>query len=218
MFFFLLVSIVKDFIFYLDSNLSRSSEMVLSLGSGSGANEMTSSIPCLCLEKSKQCVFSGAVNLKSLSKENKNGLYHAYFDFTSKVGVYEICEVLKLRYPHLKLRILFQHPNPSDEVVYSIVGSKCIKALMNGFVSDIHFVYDTDRKKNKNCWERTHLYQVFTSQVCSSILSNLMNTEEIIVSEKGDDSVNHPIFGLVSRMGWAFTRKGTECSFLIQKQ
>lgn len=149
MFFFLLVSIVKDFIFYLDSNLSRSSEMVLSLGSGSGANEMTSSILCLCLEKSKQCVFSGAVNLKSLSKENKNGLYHAYFDFTSKVGVYEICEVLKLRYPHLKLRILFQHPNPSDEVVYSIVGSKCIKALMNGFVSDIHFVYDTDRKKTK---------------------------------------------------------------------
>ena len=143
------MSLIKDFIFYKDNNLKSSSVMVLSLGSGSGANEMTSSIPCLCLEKDKRCIFSGAVNLKSSPNEDKNQVYHANFDFTTKVGIYEICQILKLRYPHLKIKILLQHPDPSDKAVYSIIGKKCVCALANNFVEEIHFVYTCMTKKKE---------------------------------------------------------------------
>ena len=37
------------------------------------------------------------------------------------------------------------------------------------------------------------------------------------ISENGDETVRHPIFGVVNRRGWALMKKGHEMAFVISK-
>lgn len=55
---------MNNFITFQRRIIEHSSRVVLSLGSGSGATEMISSLPCLCLDNCKRAVFAGIVNLK----------------------------------------------------------------------------------------------------------------------------------------------------------
>lgn len=80
-------------------------------------------------------------------------MYHALCNIT-KVGVYECVQLLKDRYPTLKVTVLLQHPNPSLKNTYQIPGSECIKGLIDGIMEDIHFVYDL--KDYANCCKKTN--------------------------------------------------------------
>ena len=185
--------------------------MIISLGSGSGSTEMNSKLPCLCIDNDKRAVFAGIVNLKGNWLKKKSGVYHAYYDIKNGKGIYQIVSRLKIEFPSLKIRILFQHPNPSLSQTYSNPGFFCVQALKNKIIQDIHFVYDM--KKGSNCCSKEKLLDMFLYDVNNK--EDLVIGDELLISEIVDTNVNHPIFGHATRMGWAEMRHACEYTFKL---
>jgi len=193
--------------------------MILSLGSGSGVNEICCDIPCLCIDKERQCIFSACVNMKGVWKSKKNQVYHAVYDFSVGTGLYDICSILTKQFPNLSISILYQHPSPSKEklsrLAYSKSGFLSIHALVDNLVSDIHFVYDV--KEGKTCWNKHDIISTFSKMIDLFTRKKLLFSEELLISKIGESEVDHPKYGCTARMGWAYTRKGDEKTFYIEK-
>lgn len=58
------VDIVKSFLTFNKDAITKSTQVVVSLGSGTGATEMSGNFPVLCLDKMRRAVYAGIVNLK----------------------------------------------------------------------------------------------------------------------------------------------------------
>ena len=84
------------------------------------------------------------------------------------------------------------------EKTYKTIAPYCMTALKERMVKEIHFVYDV--RHNTTCWCKKSLLKCFVS---SRHKMNYTISEEYIISEQGNDQVNHPLFGLTSRLGWA---------------
>ncbi len=50
----------------------------------------------------------------------------------------------------------------------------------------------------------------------SIIDKGLFISEEAVVSKRKSETVTHPVFGLVPRVGWAYMKKGDEIAFYIE--
>ena len=61
--------------------------IVVSLGSGVGATEMSSSTTCLCIDKDRRSVFAGIVNMMGNKCCKNKNMYHFYFDYTKGLDV-----------------------------------------------------------------------------------------------------------------------------------
>ena len=59
--------------------------IVISLGSGVGAMEMSSSTVCLCIDKDRRSVFAGIVNMIGNQCGKNKRMYHSYFDYTNRL-------------------------------------------------------------------------------------------------------------------------------------
>ena len=56
--------------------------IVISLGSGVGAMEMSLSTVCLCIDKDRRSVFAGIVNMMGNQCGKNKRIYHSYFNYT----------------------------------------------------------------------------------------------------------------------------------------
>ena len=57
-------------------------KIIVSLGSGVGATEMSSSTTCLCIDKDRRSVFAGVVNIMGNNCGKNKRMFHSYFDYT----------------------------------------------------------------------------------------------------------------------------------------
>jgi hypothetical protein len=81
---------------------------------------------------------------------------------------------------------------------------QCLAALNHGDVSQVHFVHDYNDKLGKTCWSKDDIVCIIESLYLDpSSTSNLYSLEEVTIGDKYFATVEHPLFGTVSRAGWA---------------
>ena len=205
------MQIACDFLQFNENGLRYADQVVISLGSGSGATEMSADFPVLCLDIDRKAVYSGIVNLKGNCVGKKNKTFHSYFDFRKSKDLFDIIKVLKKVLPNTTFKILFQHPNPKIKKAYSGTGVTCVECLRLGLVKEIHFVYDF--RANSTCWTKQSIINHFVGE---NNERNLKIGEEYNISEEGNEYVIHPVFGNTVRMGWAVMKRGSEHAFAIE--
>ena len=141
--------------------LERASNIIISLGSGSGATEMTGDLPCLCLDNDRRAIYSAIINLKGNLIGKKQFTYHSVFDIRNSDDLFIILNTIKTKLPNHTLKILFQHPSPSTSLddTYNKCGIVCMKALNEKIILEVHFVYDT--REGANCLNRKDIIDKF---------------------------------------------------------
>jgi hypothetical protein len=88
--------------------------------------------------------------------------------------------------------------------------------MKHGLVKDIHFVYDYDPKPGKNCWTKEQILSLIKAGYEDSLISSLMYSEEKAITDRNSATVDHPLFGIVPRAGWAqFKIQSFENTFSI---
>ena len=121
---------------------------------------------------------------------------------------------IKKTLPGKVIQVLLQHPNPSidegNRSKLTLLFDSLRPSLLNGALYNVTFVYDFS--PNRNTWTKGTLQSLFMHN-CNT--SNFNVTGERRVSCKGDNIVNHPIFGTTQRYGWAAMRQSDEFSFSI---
>lgn len=187
--------------------------MIISLCCGVPITESQSKVLCLCLDKNKKSLSAGV-----LSKKNSPGPRgHSrtiLAEFNYRQGTKKLLETLS-KVTKKNLKVLLQHPSPSPAGIkdLSAACSDIMECLSTGIVSSICFVYDFDPKPEKNCWTKEALLslcEIDQLDVSSCFVSDLK-----CISRKGDTQVNHPLFGMTERFGWARMKNSDEMTFSI---
>ena len=134
------------------------------------------------------------------------------------MAIYTLFTSLKKEYPSIDIHILFQHPSPGlgERNAYSIVGEHCINALILKHIVCISFVFDLNPNKESKCWTYKSLCNCFLSKINKSkVRERLIISNDIIISQVHEEMMEHPIFNVVRRKGWASLRVGNEHCFCI---
>jgi hypothetical protein len=195
------------------SALSGFKRIVVSVCAGIAETELHSEEMCICLDVDKRSFYSSHFALKFLlSKKGNNIIYHKH---DMSVGLYSLLQVIQ-QSTKLPLVILFQHPCPTNNLhKLSIASSDCFKALSESMVESVHYVYDWHSNPVKKCWNYDSLHTVITAQCSPPILESIEFTSQRSISEMTADQVQHPVCGVVPRVGWAALKNGIEMSFSV---
>ena len=195
------------------SALSRFNRIVVSVSAGVAETELHSEEMCICLDLDKRSFYSSHFALKYLlSKKCNNVIFHRH---DMSVGLYTLLHLI-WQNTELPLVILFQHPCPTKNLhKLSIASSDCFRALSETLVESVHYVYDVHSNPVKKCWDYDSLFCIITDQCLIPVLASIEFTPQKTISEMGDDQVQHPVCGLVPRVGWAAWKNGIEVSFSV---
>ena len=198
------------------SALSRFNRIVVSVCAGMAETELHSEEMCICLDVDKRSFYSSLFALKFLlSKTANNIIFHKH---DMSVGLYSLLQVIK-QSTALPLVILFQHPCPTRNLhKLSIASRDCFYALAETLVDSVHFVYDWHTNPVKNCWQYKNLKRIITAQCPTPILECLEFTFQGTISEMRAEIVQHPVCGLVPRVGWAALKNGIEVSCSVVRK
>lgn len=112
----------------------------------------------------------------------------------------------------LQVIVLFQHPSPTDVNSISIAGRTCMNLMRKGYIEKICVVYDVE--PGRNCWSYDSIKLALTGMMGET--NNLIVGEPVVIGRKNQDTYRHPIFGKVTRSGWALMKKADEVSFNIE--
>ena len=202
-----------DYIIQRLVNMARSykgSKIVVSVGAGSGVTELSSSILTLCVDINKRSLFTG---LSQIDGEiSTSSTIFALMDYSTDIT--KLLEGIKNALPGKVIHVLLQHPNPSidedNRSKLALLFESLRLSLLNGISYNVTFVYDFST--NRNTWTKATLQSLFMH---NSNESHFNVTVENLVSCKGDNNVNHPLFGITKRYGWAAMRNCDEYSFSI---
>ena len=83
--------------------------MIVSVGAGSGATKLSSSVLTLCLDINKRSIFTGLSQVKS--DLARNTTIFAFYYYSKHIE--ELIQTLKELDRTKKIRFLLQHPTPS---------------------------------------------------------------------------------------------------------
>ena len=198
------------------SALSRFNRIVVSVCAGMAETELHSEEMCICLDVDKRSFYSSLFALKFLlSKKANNIIFHKH---DMSVGLYSLLQVIK-QSTALPLVILFQHPCPTRNLhKLSIASKDCFYALAETLVDSVHYVHDWHTNPVKKGWQYENLKSVITAQCPTPILECLEFSLQRTVSEMRADLVQHPVCGLVPRVGWAALKNGIEVSCSVVRK
>jgi len=168
--------------------------VTVSIGCGNCDMEIESSSLCICLDVNKRSLF--CANLR-LSLKKKSNVIVRYFNWKD--------DLLDLLY-HLSsyklpdINVLIQHPSPNKCLDYresfAECGMNCLLSLKLGRINSIHLIYDYI--DGKHCWSRDSIEYWFTKYWGEETIVTVTK-----ISDASNDIVNHPIFGVCSRIGWS---------------
>jgi hypothetical protein len=197
--------------------------VIVSVCCGYAQTEMHSSSSDLnlCLDVDKRSLYSALFSLKYLH-EGKTNMIIQYHDM--KDGFYDILHSIQ-KYTQLPILILFQHPSPTTEVRHRQALIKaaldCIMCLTNiSVVQGIHFVYDWNEKAKKTCWQKNELRSLLLKEcyLSSPAPPNAITfTYDRNISYINTTVINHPVYGISKRRGWAHMKYGQERAFSVKK-
>ncbi len=189
--------------------------VVVSVCSGRSETEMSSQDLCVCLDKNKASLLSGAFASKYLFRHKSNVIFHYK---QMRTGLLRLLRKIHDE-TELPVYVLFQHPDPSqnsssrDDIACAT--RDCVKALDEKTIKAIHYVYDWIHKPEKTCWEKDCLQHLALSKCEHGLVKRVRITNPVIISKIDCTTVRHPLFGEIQRSGWAKMKKGYEMTFSI---
>jgi len=196
--------------------------VIVSVCCGSAQTEMHSSSRDfnICLDVDKRALYSALFSLKYLH-EGKSNMIIQYHDM--KDGFYDILHTIQTN-TQLPILILFQHPSPTTEIRHRQALIKAaLHCIMCLFIIDevqsIHFVYDWNENSN-TCWQKNEL-RLFLLKECylssAALLHSITFTDDINISYINTSMINHPVYGITKKRGWAQMKFGQERAFSVIK-
>ena len=201
---YIIEKLVKASIGYSGKNV------VVSLGAGSGITEIASNTLVLCLDIDKRAIHTGINQVKGSVGVNRT--IFAVMDYSENVE--ELLREVNISLPNKSIRVILQHPNPSQDdhnrLNLKLLFYALRMSLMKGIVHDVTFVYDL--AFNRNTWNRTTLLDLLMP---NNELTHYDLTDHRLVSLKGCDEMDHPLFGKTERYGWAAMRNSDEWCFTV---
>jgi hypothetical protein len=87
-------------------------------------------------------------------------------------------------------------------------------------VQGIHFVYDWNEKAKKTCWQKNELRSLLLKEcyLSSPAPPNAITfTYDRNISYINTTVINHPVYGISKRRGWAHMKYGQERAFSVKK-
>jgi hypothetical protein len=197
--------------YYTSGNFQR---IIVSPCAGRCETESLSNDLVLCLDIDRRALYSGRLVGKVMKQTN---IIRFYFDMSN--GLLQLLTRLKNKIG-APVVVLFQHPSPSmlekSRTAIANAGSDCIKALQQSLIVSVHFVFDY--RKDKKCWSKELLYSAFTNNLNGNVATGVKASASVTISEFKETLVKHPVFGNVSRVGWAKMKKGSEMTFFLTKK
>ena len=191
-------------------------EIILSMGCGNGATELLSEKLCLCLDVDRRSIFSGMIQLHRSENINSSRIVFGIFDYSK--GLSNLCSSVKsLVNKEQVIKVLFQHPTPSSNEGIRKKFCSALRqvrnAMIKSFVTEAVFVYDFD--ENRNTWTDQYILDLFFDGIESSNKERFTYSRFAITSNE-DDTVTHPIFGNIKKLGWGKMRNCTQSSIIIK--
>ena len=193
-------------------NLNRFRRIILSVCCGRSETESQSddSDFSICLDIDKRSLFASKFAYKYVLKRKRSILFH-HFDMN--VGLGNLLESLSVH--KLPIVVLFQHPSPSPQPksrnAIARASLHCIEGLLSGFVCSIHYVFD--HNESTHSWTFQELSNLAVSKCNDVTKASISVSNEATISQFEDTEVNHPVYGMVNRNGWALMKKGEERTF-----
>jgi len=211
-----LIALVHSHITSTKNNpkLRPTNRIIISLCCGRSETEMQSpaSDLCICLDVDKRSLYASAFTHKYLHRNRANLLFH-HFDMSK--GLFQLIKSLS-SHVNVQISVLFQHPSPSPETrninAISAAVADCIEALMTDLISTCHFVYDCHKLDNKRIQSLCNL------NIPIKYREYIVVSSASLISLLGENKVNHPLFGMIRRVGWAKMKGGEEWCFLMRKK
>ena len=209
-----IISFISD---DLSSRVSRStlsnqcsSDIVISLGSGTAVSEQCLPQTCLCLDKDRRSVYTASLLAKVVGVKST---FSAVFDI-EKDDLLGLFGAVKAKCPSSYITVLFQHPNPRKVKTLQASGLACTSAMHHNLIDKVVLVFD--HKPSGNCWNDDSLTESFFW--CNQSRKPQFLVERLgIISKKGTDEVVHPVLGVTPRYGWALMKNSDERGLVISK-
>ena len=179
---------------------------------------------CLCLDVDLTALFASKVaDYFKWKRQGKRNIISGYHNM--KEGLRTLLHAIKSQ-TNLPVHVLFQHLAPSSDPtskagkksrdVIASASKDCISALQEKMVESVHYVYDYNSSSSKTTWKGDDLKRLATSKCDPSVLGKLEVTNPVTICGIDEDQVNHPLFGVIPRCGWALLKKGgCEMAFSI---
>ena len=197
-------------------SLRNDKTLIVSMCCGTASSELNSTSPSaiLCLDTNRRSLFAARMSL--LQFQHPTSMFVSYFDYTSDIGT--LFSRLKIETGASTIRILYQHPTPSvvTRNLFSLSCSKSVNALIDMHIDSIHFVFD--HYPERNSWTPSSLKAAFSKLLIplSLNLITISKTERLCFFN--GEKVHHPLFGKITRYGWAKMKNGEELSIKITRK
>ena len=216
-----LIELVRSHIIATKNNpkLHPTNRIIISVCCGRSETELQSPMSdlCICLDVDKRSLYASAFTHKYLHRNRAKLLFH-HFDMSK--GLFHLIESLSSNV-NVPISILFQHPSPSQETrnitAISISVADCVEALKADLITSCHFVYDC-HKKSKSHWNSNQIQSLCKSNIPIKYQKQIVMSSASLISSLGEEKVNHPLFGMIRRVGWAKMKGGEEWCFRITKK
>lgn len=212
---------ISNFLSHLTVQKLKFQRVIVSICCGTAQTEMHSSSRDLniCLDVDKRALYVAVFSLKYLHKSKPNTIIQ-YHDMEH--GLYNLLHSIQAN-TKLPILVLFQHPSPTTEIRHRQVLIKaafeCIKCLtILDWVRSIHFVYDWSEKDGKTSWKKNELRYLLIKEcyLSSQALHDAITfTEDKNISYINTSMINHPVYGISKRRGWAQMKSGQERAFSV---
>lgn len=193
------------------------SRIILSVCCGRSEAEMRSKDLCICLDVDKRSLFASRFAAHHCYSKNHNVIHH-YHNMND--GIYDLSKKIS-RVTGKKVIILFQHPSPASATRsrndLSSASFDSIRALADGHVSEITYVYDTNSHARGNCWKGRELLDVALSRCTDHLMESIKITEPKLVCHINSTTFIHPVFGSCERTGWSLLKIGEETYFTLTR-
>ena len=191
---------------------SSEKTVIVSVGAGTSASEVTSDKLCLCLDKDRRALQSGVVNMHRL---HKSSIIFAYFTY-GKDSLYDLLKLIHSK-TGSEIEVLIQYPTLSLTklaiAAMERVGHHCIDALLEKIIGKINFIFYFE--EGRNTWTSCKLREIFMKQIPCSKIEQVGISETQVIADISDNYLIHPVLGKINILGWARMRRGKEVYFSL---
>jgi hypothetical protein len=94
----------------------------------------------------------------------------------------------------------------------------CVEALKTDLITACHFVCDCHKSEHTSNWDNKRIQSLCNSNIPIKYREYIFVSSASLISLLGKNKVNHPLFGMIRRVGWAKMKGGEEWCFLMTKK
>jgi hypothetical protein len=93
-----------------------------------------------------------------------------------------------------------------------------MKALTSSLISECVFVYDCHTSKSTGNWTNQRIQSLCKANTPKATQKQIVLSNPHLISGLKEEKVDHPLFGVIGRVGWAKMKGGEEWAFRVTRK